>query len=165
MMPETMYQALLAESRKIGTFGHGFTYSGHPVPAAVALKTMEIYRRDRIVEHAAARAPQLQARLAALGAHPLVGEARGLGLIGGVELVADKTHQALVRRRARRRRPRRGVRRSRGPDRALGDRRRASRCARRLSSRRPKSTHCSTGSRRALDRTLDWVTRERLARV
>ncbi len=45
-----MYQALLDESRKIGTFGHGFTYSGHPVAAAVALKTLEIYARDTIVE-------------------------------------------------------------------------------------------------------------------
>src|SRR5215217_2452093 len=46
MIPEEMYQAMLDESRKLGTFGHGFTYSGHPVAAAVALKTLEIYRRD-----------------------------------------------------------------------------------------------------------------------
>src|ERR1700726_2695738 len=90
MIPEVMYQALLAESKKIGVFGHGFTYGGHPVSAAVALKTLEIYARDRIFETAAARAPQFQARLTALNQHPLVGEARGLGLIGGVELVADK---------------------------------------------------------------------------
>jgi 4-aminobutyrate--pyruvate transaminase len=90
MIQEAMYQALLAESKKIGVFGHGFTYGGHPVAAAVALKALEIYARDRIFETAAARAPQFQSRLAALNAHPLVGEARGLGLIGGVELVADK---------------------------------------------------------------------------
>ncbi len=90
MIPERVYQALLAESKKIGVFGHGFTYGGHPVSAAVALKALEIYARDRIFEKAAAQAPQFQARLAALAAHPLVGEARGLGLIGGVELVADK---------------------------------------------------------------------------
>jgi 4-aminobutyrate--pyruvate transaminase len=89
-VPEFMYQALLTESRKIGTFGHGFTYSGHPVAAAVALKALEIYARDRLVEAAAQKAPQFQARLQALGQHPLVGEARGLGLIGAVELVADK---------------------------------------------------------------------------
>ncbi len=90
MIPEAMYQALLAESKKIGVFGHGFTYGGHPVSAAVALKAIEIYERDRIFERAAERAPQFQARLVALNTHPLVGEARGLGLIGGVELVADK---------------------------------------------------------------------------
>jgi 4-aminobutyrate--pyruvate transaminase len=90
MIPEIMYQALLSESKKIGVFGHGFTYGGHPVPAAVALKAIEIYSRDRIFERAAERAPQFQARLTALNNHPLVGEARGLGLIGGVELVANK---------------------------------------------------------------------------
>ena len=89
-VPEAMYQAMLDESRKIGTFGHGFTYSGHPVAAAVALKTLEIYARERIVERAAQMSPQFQGRLAALGQHPLVGEARGLGLVGAVELVADK---------------------------------------------------------------------------
>ena len=90
-VPEAMYQAMLDESRKIGTFGHGFTYSGHPVAAAVALKTLDIYARERIADQAARKAPQFQKRLAALGDHPLVGEARGLGLVGGIELVADKT--------------------------------------------------------------------------
>ena len=89
-VPEAAYKAMLDESRKIGTFGHGFTYSGHPVAAAVALKALDIYARERIAEQAARKAPQLQGRLAALGEHPLVGEARGIGLVGGVELVADK---------------------------------------------------------------------------
>ncbi len=89
-VPEPMYQAMLDESRKIGTFGHGFTYSGHPVAAAVALKTLEIYARDRIFARAAQMSPQFRARLDALGQHPLVGEARGMGLVGAVELVADK---------------------------------------------------------------------------
>ena len=93
MIPETMYQALLSESKKIGAFGHGFTYGGHPVSAAVALKAIEIYARDRIFARAAERAPQFQSRLATLNSHPLVGEARGLGLIGGVELVANKKSQ------------------------------------------------------------------------
>jgi 4-aminobutyrate--pyruvate transaminase len=90
MIPEAVYQALLDESKKIGVFGHGFTYGGHPVSAAVALKAIEIYGRDRVIAKAAERAPQFQARLRALGQHALVGEARGLGLIGGLELVADK---------------------------------------------------------------------------
>jgi 4-aminobutyrate---pyruvate transaminase len=89
-VPEVAYQAMLDESRKIGTFGHGFTYSGHPVAAAVALKALDIYARERIAEQAVRKAPQFQGRLAALGEHPLVGEARGIGLVGGVELVADK---------------------------------------------------------------------------
>ena len=90
MIPEDMYQALITESQKIGTFGHGFTYSGHPVSAAVALKTLEIYQRDKIIETAAARAPQFQKRLMALGDHPLVGEARGIGMVGAIELAAGR---------------------------------------------------------------------------
>jgi 4-aminobutyrate---pyruvate transaminase len=90
MIPEMMYQAMLVESRKIGTFGHGFTYSGHPVATAVALKTLEIYARDKIVEHVQRIAPLFRKRLTALADHPLIGEARCLGLVGAVEIVADK---------------------------------------------------------------------------
>jgi 4-aminobutyrate---pyruvate transaminase len=90
LVPERMYEALLAESRKIGTFAHGYTYSGHPVAAAVALKTLEIYARDSIMDKAAALVPQFGEGLRRLGEHPLVGEARGLGLMGGLELVADR---------------------------------------------------------------------------
>jgi 4-aminobutyrate---pyruvate transaminase len=90
LVPPRMYEALLEESRKVGSFSHGFTYSGHPVAAAVALKTLEIYARDGIVEKAAAMIPQFRAGLDRLGEHPLVGEARGLGLVGGLELVADR---------------------------------------------------------------------------
>jgi 4-aminobutyrate--pyruvate transaminase len=78
------------ESGKIGTFGHGFTYSGHPVASAVALKTIEIYQQRDIVGHVRKMAPHFQKRLKALADHPLIGEAVGIGLIGGVELVADK---------------------------------------------------------------------------
>ena len=84
------YDALLEAGKKNGVFGHGFTYSGHPVAAAVALKTLEIYERINIVGHVARVAPEFQLRLRALADHPLVGEARGVGLIGGLELVRDK---------------------------------------------------------------------------
>ena len=87
---EDVYQAMLDESRKIGTFGHGYTYTGHPLSAAIALKTLEIYERDDIVKHVRSVAPIFQSRLEALSEHPLVGNARGVGLIGAVELVADK---------------------------------------------------------------------------
>ena len=87
---EDLYQAMLDESRKLGTFGHGYTYTAHPVGCAIALKTIEIYQRDKIMEHAARVAPDFLARLHKLGDHPLVGEARGVGLIGAIELVADR---------------------------------------------------------------------------
>jgi len=89
-VPEEIYQAMLDESRKIGTFGHGYTYSGHPAATAAAVKTMEIYRRDDIVGHVRKVAPGFQARLKALADHPLVGEARCVGLIGALELLKDK---------------------------------------------------------------------------
>ena len=87
---EDLYQAMVDESKKIGTFGHGFTYTAHPVGCAVALKTIEIYQRDKIVEHVRKVAPVFLARRTKLADHPLVGEARGVGLIGALELVADK---------------------------------------------------------------------------
>lgn len=70
---------------------HGFTYSGHPVACAVALKNIEVIQRDKLVERAGQEiGPYLQAGLATLRDHPLVGEVRGMGMIGAVELVADK---------------------------------------------------------------------------
>ena len=90
MVSEKIHEALLEGSRRFGIFGTGFTYSGHPVPAAVALETQKIYESDGIGEHVKAVSPRFQQRLHALGDHPLVGETRGLGLIGAVELVRNK---------------------------------------------------------------------------
>jgi 4-aminobutyrate--pyruvate transaminase len=90
MISPEICEAIEEESGRIGTFGHGFTYSGHPVAAAVALKTIEIYEQRDIVGHVREVAPRFLARLAKLGEHPLVGEAKGVGLIGGIEIVADK---------------------------------------------------------------------------
>jgi len=87
---EDMYQAMLDESRKIGVFGHGFTYTAHPVAAAVAAKTLEIYEKRNIVGHVRELAPKFEARVARLSQHALVGHARAKGLIGAIELVADK---------------------------------------------------------------------------
>lgn len=90
LMHEDMYQAMLDQSRAIGTFGHGFTYSAHPVAAAVAIETLKIYEERNIIGHVRRVAPHFLKRLRRLREHPLVGEADGVGLLGGVELVADK---------------------------------------------------------------------------
>ena len=87
---EDLYQAMLEESKKIGVFGHGFTYTAHPVGCAVALKAIEIYERTDIVGHVRKVAKVFAARLDRLKDHPLVGEVRSMGLIGAAELVADK---------------------------------------------------------------------------
>ena len=82
------------EAKRLGTLGHGYTYSAHPVASAVALKTIEIYERRDIIGHVRRLAPLFAARFARLGEHPLVGEAQSVGLIGGIELVADKKTKA-----------------------------------------------------------------------
>ncbi|ESR27081.1 aspartate aminotransferase family protein [Lutibaculum baratangense] len=94
MVNEAVYQAMVEESRKLGTFGHGYTYSGHPVAAAVAIKTLEIYERENIVGQVAAKAPHFARRIQGFADHPLVGDARALGLIGALELVANKETKA-----------------------------------------------------------------------
>ncbi len=85
-----MYEAMLEQSKKIGTFGHGFTYTAHPLAAAVACKTLEIYEKRDIVSQVRGLSPTFEKRVAALADHPLVGNSRAKGLIGAVELVADK---------------------------------------------------------------------------
>ena len=85
-----VYDVLLAQSDKLGIFGHGYTYSSHPVPAAVALETLKIYEERDIVGAVRRIGPRLQAGLRSYADHPLVGEARGIGLIGAIEIVRDK---------------------------------------------------------------------------
>ncbi len=90
LVSDKINDALIKQSQKLGVFGHGFTYSAHPVCAAVALETLKIYEERNIVGHVQEVAPVLQAGLRKLGEHPLIGEARGVGLIGAVEVVRDK---------------------------------------------------------------------------
>ncbi|MGK0498404.1 MAG: putrescine aminotransferase [Oceanicoccus sp.] len=80
---------LLAE--KCGELAHGYTYSGHPVAAAVAIANLKILRDEKIVEKVDKdTGPYLQKRWRELADHPLVGEARGVGLLAAIELVQDK---------------------------------------------------------------------------
>ena len=90
VIPEYMHEAMIEPSSKVGVFGHGYTYTGHPAACAAALKTLEIYKRDNLFEHAAEMGEYLQTRLKEFDSHPLVGEVRGRGLLAAVELVANK---------------------------------------------------------------------------
>jgi 4-aminobutyrate--pyruvate transaminase len=85
-----VYDVLLAQSDRLDIFGHGYTYSSHPVPAAVALETLKIYDERDIVGHVRRVAPRMQSALRSFADHPLVGDTRGLGLIGAAEIVRDK---------------------------------------------------------------------------
>ena len=89
-IPGALYDELVEPVGQVGVFGHGYTYSGHPVACAVASKVLDIYERDKLYVHAAHVGGRLQDRLRTLSDHPLVGEVRGMGLIAAVELVANK---------------------------------------------------------------------------
>ncbi|MCP5347454.1 MAG: aminotransferase [Gammaproteobacteria bacterium] len=93
LIPGFMYEAMQEPSARVGVFGHGYTYTGHPVACAAALKCLEIYQREKLFEQAAETGRYLQQRLREFSDHPLVGEVRGKGLIAAVELVADKQNR------------------------------------------------------------------------
>jgi putrescine aminotransferase len=77
--------------QQCGEFTHGYTYSGHPVAAAAALENINIIKQEKLVEKVGAEiAPYFQQSLQQLAEHPLVGEVRGLGLVGAIELVQNK---------------------------------------------------------------------------
>jgi 4-aminobutyrate---pyruvate transaminase len=89
-----VFEAMLDESRKLGNFAHGFTYAGHPVTTAVAMETLRIYDEMDMIGHVRRVGPYMQQVLAEFCGHPLVGEVRGVGLLAGIEMVADKATRA-----------------------------------------------------------------------
>ncbi len=94
LMREAFYDVLADQTQKLGVLGMGYTYGGHPAAAAVALETLKIYEEDDVLGHVQSISPRFMERLRQLGDHPLVGEARGVGLIGALEIVADKGTRA-----------------------------------------------------------------------
>ncbi|WP_421981451.1 aspartate aminotransferase family protein [Roseibium sp.] len=86
LINDTVYEPIADESHRIGVLGHGYTGSGHPVAAAVALENLKIIEERDLVGHVKEIAPTFQARLKGLGENPLVVETRGIGLIGAAEL-------------------------------------------------------------------------------
>ena len=89
LISETLYEGLKEGTLEM-PFGHGFTYGGHPVSAAVALETLKIYDEIDMVARVQSVAPTLQNGLREFADHPLVGEVRGIGLVAAVEMVEDK---------------------------------------------------------------------------
>lgn len=91
VISEEIWSVVEAATPEMGIFAHGFTYSGHPVGAAVAMANIDIIENEGLVENAARMGPYLRDRLqAAVGDHPSVGEIRGEGLIMAVEFVKDR---------------------------------------------------------------------------
>ncbi|XP_010525162.1 PREDICTED: gamma-aminobutyrate transaminase POP2, mitochondrial-like [Tarenaya hassleriana] len=90
MSPEVA-DVIYSQSNKLGSFSHGFTYSGHPVACAVAIETLKIYKERNIAEYVNSVAPRFQDGLKAFSSSPVIGEIRGTGLILGTEFVDNKS--------------------------------------------------------------------------
>ena len=91
IISEKVWEVLRDGSPETGPFAHGYTYAGHPLAAAAGLKTIEIMLREKLVDNAQKVGNYLQTRLKETFLdNPLVGEVRGVGMMAGVELVADK---------------------------------------------------------------------------
>lgn len=89
MFKDEMYADMMKNSDEVGVFGHGYTYAGHPVGAAVALEALDIYDEIDLVGHVRKVSETFLARCHALADHPLVAEVRGTGLFCGFELMKD----------------------------------------------------------------------------
>jgi 4-aminobutyrate--pyruvate transaminase len=90
LVNQRVFEAMLDESRKLGNFAHGFTYAGHPVTTAVAMETLRIYDEMDMIGHVQQVGPHMQQVMAKFAEHPLIGEVRGVGLMVGMEMMADK---------------------------------------------------------------------------
>jgi putrescine aminotransferase len=88
LVSDRVAEVVIAEG---GEFAHGYTYSGHPVACAVAVANLRILQKEKIVERVREHtAPYFSERWGSLAEHPIVGEARSLGLVGAIEIVKDK---------------------------------------------------------------------------
>ena len=94
LMSAEVYAALADNTDRVGVFGHGYTTTGNPVACAVALENLDIIEERGLVANAKAMGALMHRELARFRDHPLVGEVRGVGLIAGIELVADKATKA-----------------------------------------------------------------------
>ena len=90
-----IYEAVKTFNAQGGSFGHGFTNSGHPVGVAVALETIAIYKEMNIVEHVRSMGARLRSHFTAMmDRFPIIGDVRGSGLMLGIEIVADRNRRA-----------------------------------------------------------------------
>lgn len=89
LVSDEIASGMAVQAEKLGQFGHGYTYSAHPVPAAVALRTIELMEERNIIDHVRDIAPLFAERIDRLNAYSSVGDTRRIGLIGAMEFVAE----------------------------------------------------------------------------
>lgn len=94
LMADHIYQAIADSAPEALPVGHGFTYSGHPVSAAVGLEVLRLYQEGGLIANGQKVGTRFAEGLDAMRDHPLVGDARGRGLLGAIELVTDKSTKA-----------------------------------------------------------------------
>jgi adenosylmethionine-8-amino-7-oxononanoate aminotransferase len=90
LMSDALYAGIADGNARDAVVGHGYTYSAHPVSAAIGLEVLRLYTEGGLLANGVAQTPRFEAGLRALLQHPLVGDARSRGLVGALELVADK---------------------------------------------------------------------------
>ncbi|MDU9412230.1 aspartate aminotransferase family protein [Pseudomonas sp. zfem005] len=90
VVSDAIHDVLVSQSQRLGAFAHGLTCTGHPVATAVALENIRIIEERDLLGHVQRLAPEFQRRLRAFADHPLVGDVRAVGLVGAIELVANK---------------------------------------------------------------------------
>jgi L-2,4-diaminobutyrate transaminase len=96
MVSEKVYNVMEAAADRVGVFNHGYTYSGHPIGAAAANAVLDIVEKEDLPGKARSAGAYFQERLKATFAQlPIVGEVRGVGLMGAIEFVADRDTKAL----------------------------------------------------------------------
>ena len=94
LMADHVYQTIADAAPAALPIGHGFTYSGHPVSAAVALEVLRLYREGGLLENGRKTGLRFAEQLERIKAHPLVGDVRGRGMLGAIELVSSKATKA-----------------------------------------------------------------------
>ena len=90
MISDKIYAALADQAEKLGIFGHGYTYSAHPVCAAVALRAQQLMQERDIIGHVRSVTPAFAEHVAAMGKYDFIGNVRSIGLIGAMEFAAEK---------------------------------------------------------------------------
>ena len=95
IIPDHIYEPIARASNQQGIFGHGYTYSGHPVACAVALKTIEIYEKTKLIDHVETVSKTFQRRLHDIRSNHIIGETRGVGLIGAIEIYENRELKQL----------------------------------------------------------------------
>ena len=90
MISDKIYAPLAKQAEKLGIFGHGYTYSAHPVCAAVALRAQQLMQERDVIGHVRSVTPTFAGHVASMGQYDFIGNVRSIGLIGAMEFTADK---------------------------------------------------------------------------